>query len=70
MTEEDRYEKNRKSVHKICGIIGYRLIGFDPNWSLAPVEERLPKSVRINVKSNTWSVRYNTRRVHGKNCSI
>lgn len=40
----DMYIKNAESVREICKILDYRLFGFDPNWTIFPIDEKLPKS--------------------------
>ncbi len=57
MNEENRYDSNAKSVRKMCDIMGYRLIGFFPNWSLARVEETLPIN-QLELMSNQILGRY------------
>lgn len=45
MDNKEIIAKNAESVRKICEILGYRLLVFNPNWTLIPIDERLPKSL-------------------------
>lgn len=47
----DRYGKNVVTAQKICKILGYRLVSYEPNWTIAPVEEKLPKRL-LELMSN------------------
>lgn len=44
MDDEEAIMKNAESVRKICEILGYRLFGFNPNWTIIPLDEKLPKN--------------------------
>lgn len=42
---EDRWLKNAESVRKICEKMGYRLISFDPDWSISEITNEPQKCV-------------------------
>ena len=39
---DKRYLKNSESVIKVCKDLGYRLTGFDPDWSIFEVRTEVP----------------------------
>ena len=44
---EDRWMKNAERVREICKMMGFRLIGFDPSWSIAEGTVEIPKNPLI-----------------------
>lgn len=54
---EDRWIKNTESVRKICGVLGFKLIGFDPSWSIVEVRVKIPDGM-LQVWANDRLGRY------------
>lgn len=55
----DRYGKNMVTVQKICKILGYRLVSCEPNWTIVPVEAKLPKRL-LELMSGQMTGKYDT----------
>jgi len=41
---EDRWMKNAERVREICKTMGFRLVGFDPSWSIVQGNVKMPKN--------------------------
>lgn len=49
---DKRYLKNCESVTKICKDLGYKLTGFDPDWSVSGIRAEVPDEDNVVWKSD------------------
>ncbi len=41
MNKQERFLENSKSAEKVCELLGYRLISFNPNWNLESINNEV-----------------------------
>lgn len=50
---EDRWMKNAERVREICKTMGFKLVGFDPSWSITQGNAKLPNDPLMTWANNS-----------------